>query len=154
MLGLFFLIIQCVAFTSSFEIEKHWEQDGLWKKDSYGKKNGGAFEELDIDKIQLFFDTFRQELSAKDEKKIYSKLNVLALDTRRFVNSKAIVSNNEINKFIDNELQLIHKEFGLYRDLGQFYKEYYAKTDFVVLNNVVDEEMFKSRDWQIKKNDF
>ncbi len=63
-------------------------------------------------------------MNSADSKKIYHKLSVLVDDCEKFVNSLLIVSNKEIESFVDASLQLIHKEFSLKSDFDAFLRKF------------------------------
>jgi hypothetical protein len=118
---LFFVASVALAITN-FE-EDHGGSDIFSQHLHYrNQKKAMRFDEIRNDKAQLFFETFRFELSNEEAKKLYRKLDDLAMDTVRYVESKAFVSDKEATEFIDNGLKLLHKEFTFETNWDTFIK--------------------------------
>lgn len=126
------LVQSCVALAkTNFEDDSidHVERDIFNQHLRHrNQKKPIRFDDIKNDKIQLFFETFRFELSNQDVKQFYRKLDDLATDTERYVEVKAFVSDKEVNEFIDNGLKIVHKEFMFQKASESFFQK--AKRKF------------------------
>lgn len=111
------ILIQHIVNVTSFE--NHLNDLG-----SPMKKDDASFETLRIEKINEYFQSFKDEFSGTDLKKFYKKLFSLVTDCELLIQSSAIVSNKKINNFIDTRLSSIHKKFNVKGDIDEFLKKF------------------------------
>ena len=68
-----------------------------------------------------------------DAKKFYTKLYNLDADSKKLIRKASLVSNKDIEKFLETQLRLIHKGFYFKGELDTFLKEIKSNLNHIYL---------------------